>query len=176
MDLSDDVWSTGRIVIPSGRIAVIRAVLDTRECKHVALAALLWQLASAPAMLFSPVVFFCLRLLSHLLLHAVPDVTQSVNAIPDAGGKTLNLSQRNDTFYVQTGGTMEFDGVRITNAASAEAYRQHLGAAAGLLPYGLALYPTLNADAGAQVRRRSNLPIQRVGSHLAVLSRFDVLI
>jgi len=84
-------------------------------------------------------------------LTSYPDVTRSLDAIENAGGKTLDLYDRMEVINVAQNGTLAFEGLYVKNSPPVSLYLSDPSRATRPQPYGLALFPSVCCDPGCQI-------------------------
>jgi hypothetical protein len=90
-------------------------------------------------------------------LDTLPDLSSSLDALATAGGRSLNLSSRDDVFIVEGEGALVFSGVYATGTPPQVSYRQQPPGSEEPLPYGLGLYPSVKCASGCIVSYKSGI-------------------
>ena len=83
-------------------------------------------------------------------MRAAPNIATTVDAIPLAGGMTLDFNGIDSVFEVQANGTLVFDGIYMKGTPTTDAYFQENPTTS--YPFGLAGFPSILCDSGCQVR------------------------
>ncbi|KAG7673314.1 hypothetical protein Ndes2437A_g01468 [Nannochloris sp. 'desiccata'] len=84
-------------------------------------------------------------------LTSYPDITRSIDAIKNAGGKILDLYNRTEVISVAENGTLAYEGIYVTGSPPISQYLSGPFKATRPHPYGLATFPSVLCDPGCQI-------------------------
>jgi serine/threonine protein kinase len=84
-------------------------------------------------------------------LSSYPDVTASIDAIQNAGGKTFNFMNLTEVISVAANGTLAWEGVHVIGSPSVAQYLAEPMKKTRPQPYGLATFPSVLCDPGCQI-------------------------